>query len=349
MPDSFEKVNKASEQVLFTDRRYIYTTPKSFLELIKLFKNMLSKKEEELLNAQHTYEEGVQRLTETKSSAVVLAENLKSDNVIVEEKRKSADEKAVKVEAAKKIAEESSAKANEEAKKCAEKKVVVEEKKSKVQKDVDDAQPLVEKAKGDVANLDQKLFNTIKGWRSQPPKKAGMIGQCIMHLLADPPHSATDKPKVDWASFLAIMQNPTELKNTLLGMIEKINEGKVPAKNIKECKQVITDGGLDEAGVASTSQVLVPLFHWIQNMLIYYETISGIEPKRAALREANEQLRDATEKKEAIDAQVAELTEQLAQLQEEYDIVTPFISKKRRKIDKNVHWPTCAGRTVDHS
>ena len=38
MPYSFKTVDQYSEKILEQERRYIYTTPKSFLELIKLFK-----------------------------------------------------------------------------------------------------------------------------------------------------------------------------------------------------------------------------------------------------------------------------------------------------------------------
>lgn len=44
MPYSFKVVNQQSSVVYDQERRYVYTTPKSFLELIKLFKNMLNKK-----------------------------------------------------------------------------------------------------------------------------------------------------------------------------------------------------------------------------------------------------------------------------------------------------------------
>lgn len=38
MPYSFKTVDQYSEKILEQERRYVYTTPKSFLELIKLFK-----------------------------------------------------------------------------------------------------------------------------------------------------------------------------------------------------------------------------------------------------------------------------------------------------------------------
>ena len=43
MPYSFGRVNEASVEYMTTQKRYNYTTPKSFLELIYLYKNMLSK------------------------------------------------------------------------------------------------------------------------------------------------------------------------------------------------------------------------------------------------------------------------------------------------------------------
>lgn len=48
MPYSFRTVNEFSAIIFEQERRYVYTTPKSFLELIKLFKVMLSKKKDEL-------------------------------------------------------------------------------------------------------------------------------------------------------------------------------------------------------------------------------------------------------------------------------------------------------------
>ena len=48
MPFSFKVVNEFSTKIFEAERRYVYTTPKSFLELIKLFKIMHDKKKNEL-------------------------------------------------------------------------------------------------------------------------------------------------------------------------------------------------------------------------------------------------------------------------------------------------------------
>lgn len=65
MPYSFKTVNEFSSQIFEAERRYVYTTPKSFLELIKLFKVMLIKKKDELEESRSKYEVGVVKLQQT--------------------------------------------------------------------------------------------------------------------------------------------------------------------------------------------------------------------------------------------------------------------------------------------
>lgn len=65
MPFSFKTVNDLSIKILEQDKRYVYTTPKTFLELIKLYVNMLTSKRTELENNKERYENGLIKLNET--------------------------------------------------------------------------------------------------------------------------------------------------------------------------------------------------------------------------------------------------------------------------------------------
>jgi dynein heavy chain len=70
----------------------VYTTPKSFLELIKLFKVMQQKKEGDLIATKEKYETGVIKLQETGEVVAKLEDELKIFSVEVEAKKKTADE-----------------------------------------------------------------------------------------------------------------------------------------------------------------------------------------------------------------------------------------------------------------
>ena len=119
MPFSFKIVDQQAKLVMEQERRYIYTTPKSFLELIKLFKGMLGKKKDALVNAKEKYEGGVSKLNETSAMVAEIEAELKVSSVEVEKIKKAADEQATIVGAEKEIVDAEASKAAIESEKCA--------------------------------------------------------------------------------------------------------------------------------------------------------------------------------------------------------------------------------------
>jgi dynein heavy chain len=151
MPFSFSLVNTLSVRLLHLERRYAYTTPKSFLELINLFTNMLSKKRNDLLNNIERYETGLIKLKETEENVAIIEVEVKEKQIEAEAKKKEADDFAEIVGREKDKVEKENDIANIEAEKCAVIKADVEEKKTSTQRDLDAAAPLVEEA---LASLD---------------------------------------------------------------------------------------------------------------------------------------------------------------------------------------------------
>ena len=84
-------VNDASTAYLEEDRRYNYTTPKSYLELISLYKAMLGQKRLELKQAKERLENGVDKIAQASAQVSDLQVNLKQEQIIVEEKKSATD------------------------------------------------------------------------------------------------------------------------------------------------------------------------------------------------------------------------------------------------------------------
>jgi len=182
MPYSYKIVNNMSDVILEKERRYVYTTPKSFLELIALFKKMFGKVYDEVAGNKDKYEVGVVKLTETGEVVSKLEEELKIFSVEVEEKKKKADATAEVVGVEKAKVEIENAKAEEEAAKCLEIKTTVEAKMKSVQADLDQALPLVEKAKKALEGLNVSHFRDLKALKS-PPKDIEKTFTAALHLL----------------------------------------------------------------------------------------------------------------------------------------------------------------------
>merc|ERR1719253_2552439 len=74
-----------------------------------------------------------------------------------------------------------------------------------------------------------------------------------------------------------------------------------------------------QAGMAKKSGAAAGLTVWIINIVMYYDVVIQVEPKKQALREATETLEAANKKKAEVDALVAALEAKLAKLMKEYD------------------------------
>jgi len=74
-------VNNFSSKVYNELKRYIYTTPKSFLELINLYTSMLAKKRNVLEQSKERYENGLIKLVATAEQVAVIEEEVKIKQV----------------------------------------------------------------------------------------------------------------------------------------------------------------------------------------------------------------------------------------------------------------------------
>jgi hypothetical protein len=82
---------QASKKFFEVERRYNYTTPKTFLELIKLYKSVLARKRKESQEAIDRLENGLSKLYKTQGEVDVLIENARKMAVEVEQKVASAN------------------------------------------------------------------------------------------------------------------------------------------------------------------------------------------------------------------------------------------------------------------
>lgn len=143
MPFSFNVVNEFSEQIKVIERRFVYTTPKSFLELVKLFKGMLVKKMTFLTDEKEKFEIGVQKLKDTEEAVAGIEQELLVKSVEVEQLKSEASEQATVVGAEKEIVDVKAAEASIESAKANKIAMDVGILLASVQADLDAAEPLV--------------------------------------------------------------------------------------------------------------------------------------------------------------------------------------------------------------
>ena len=143
MANTHKSVNEMSLQYLQNERRYNYTTPKSFLELIKLYQNMLAKQHSDLQAKMLRLENGLEKLKSTASQV----DDLKA-KLAAQEK-----ELAIKNEEANKLIQVVGA----ETEKVSKEKAIADDEEKKVQVIKEDVSKKQEACERDLAKAEPAL------------------------------------------------------------------------------------------------------------------------------------------------------------------------------------------------
>lgn len=98
----------------------------------------------------------------------------------------------------------------------------------------------------------------------------------------------------------------------------KIDTLEVVPHGFKAIRDILKDEDFVPEKIKTKSTAAAGLCDWILNIVQYYDVVVTVEPKKIAVAQAQESLRQATEKKEEVDALVAKLNAQLAILQADF-------------------------------
>ena len=336
MPFSFESVNDAADVFLRVDRRYCYTTPKSYLELLKLYVSMLSRKREESEVGIERLSNGLEKLQSTAEIVSKLEDDLKIRLDAAEIEKEKAEGMAETVAKEKAIVEVEEGKAREEAAKCG----VIQEEVSIIQKDAEEdlknAEPLVLQAMAALETLDKKEIGECKTM-AKPPKGVDDVFAAIMVLLAgimkNVPVQKNGKVRDrSWDSAKkSLLSNISGFLVSLKGYKQFVDNFEVPKINWKEVRPYLAMEHFNVETIESKNRAAAGLCAWVINIVKYHDTIVSVEPKRMALKDANSRLSSANEILERVSAHVADLTARLKKLTDAYDEAN---DKKQAAIDE---------------
>ncbi|CAB3248907.1 unnamed protein product [Arctia plantaginis] len=276
-----ESVNNMSEIYFQNERRYNYTTPKTFLEQIALYGKLLNEKNRDLKMMILRLENGLEKLASCANDVAVLKVTLAEQEIILKVKNKAAEALIEVVGAeSEKVSKEKAYAAGEEKKV----KVIEEDVTIKAKICADDlakAEPALIAAQEALNTLNKNNLTELKAFGSPPDA-------VVMLLMA----------KVD------------QFLNDLV-YYDKEN---IHPDVIKAVQPYIKNPEFNPDFIRSKSAAAAGLCAWVINIVKFYDVYVVVEPKRRALLAANAELQAARDKLSYLTDQIAELEEKLAGL-----------------------------------
>ncbi|XP_025783344.1 dynein heavy chain 17, axonemal [Puma concolor] len=281
-------VNEMSRLYLATERRYNYTTPKTFLEQIKLYQNLLARKRMELVAKIERLENGLMKLQSTASQVDDLKAKLAIQEAELKQKNENADKliQVVGVET-EKVSKEKAIADEEEAKVEVINKNVTEKQKA-CETDLAKAEPALLAAQEALDTLNKNNLTELKSFGS-PPDAVVNVTAAVMILTA--PGGKIPKDK-SWKAAKIMMGKV----DTFLDSLKKFDKEHIPEACLKAFKPYQGNPTFDPEFIRSKSTAAAGLCSWCINIVRFYEVYCDVAPKRQALEEANAELAEAQEK-----------------------------------------------------
>lgn len=306
-------VNQMSESYLLNERRYNYTTPKTFLEQIALYSKLLTEKSKNLENNIIRLENGLTKLASTSEEVDGLKVILADQEVILAVKNKAADELVAKLGAEnEKVSAEQAIAAEEEAKvKVIEEDVSV---KAKIcAEDLRKAEPALIAAQEALNTLNKNNLTELKSFGS-PPQAVVDVCAAVLVLFASKGKIPKDR---SWKACKTMMGKVDQFLNDLV-YYDKENMSPEVVKVV--ATDYLSNPEFEPQKILSKSIAAAGLCAWVINILKFYDVFVVVEPKRKALNKANAELNEARNKLAELNAKLKKLEEILSGLRAEYEV-----------------------------
>jgi dynein heavy chain len=339
MSDVHAVVNNMSELYLQNEKRYNYTTPKSFLEQIALYAKLLTEKTKNLEDNIERLESGLLKLASTSDEVDGLKEVLAVQEVELNEKNEAAG-KLIAVLSAEneKVAHEQAIASEEEAK-----VKIIEEDVSVKQKicadDLAKAEPALIAAQQALNTLNKNNLTELKSF-TQPPEAVVSVTAAVLTLFSSKGRIPKDR---SWKACKGMMTRVDKFLDDLINY-DKEN---MHAEVVKATLEYTKNPEFDPQKILSKSVAAAGLCAWVINILKFYDVFVVVEPKRKALQKANAELSEARSKLAELNEQLNYLESQLAILRADFEEATAAKMKCQAEADATTQMIDLANRLVN--
>ncbi|XP_018352750.1 PREDICTED: dynein heavy chain 9, axonemal-like [Trachymyrmex septentrionalis] len=332
-------VNDVSAIYLQNERRYNYTTPKSFLEQISLYSKLLTEKSYDLKSMISRLTDGLVKLKSCAIQADELKIVLTTQEIELKKKNEIADAILMEVRAENVKAEAEKAIVTEEEAKVAEINEIVSQNQKRCDEDLARAEPAVRQAEAALDTLNKNNLTELKSFGS-PPDAVLMVAQAVLVLFA--PGGKIPKDR-SWKACRAIMGSI----DGFLSNLRNYDKENIHPEVVKAVQPYIADKEFNPEVIYSKSQAAAGLCSWVKNIIVFHYINESVQPLRAALAQTNAELKAAMDKLNSLRNRLAELQKVLDILGEKMSVALEEKQKCQDEADTTAFIIDLANRLIN--
>uniref|UniRef100_G3PRS5 Dynein axonemal heavy chain 11 n=1 Tax=Gasterosteus aculeatus TaxID=69293 RepID=G3PRS5_GASAC len=297
-------VNEVSVKYQQNEKHFNYTTPKSFLEFMKLYGNLLGKKRTELTQKMDRLENGLQKLQSTASQVEDLKAKLAVQEVELWQRNTDIEALIAKIGQQTDRLNQERAVADGEEQRVAAIQAKVTKQQKETEDDLAKAEPALQAANTALNTLNRLNLTELRTFPN-PPAIVTNVSAAVLVLLS--PQGRIPKDR-SWKASKMVMSKVDDFLQALVNF----DKEHIPEATVRCVRDDhLSDPEFNPEFVRQKSSAAAGLCAWVINIVRFHEVLREVEMKRMCLSQANSDLAEAAEKLEAIGKKLAELDSSL--------------------------------------
>ncbi|XP_029686282.1 dynein heavy chain 11, axonemal isoform X1 [Takifugu rubripes] len=334
-------VNEVSVRYQQNEKHFNYTTPKSFLEFMKLYGNLLRKKRTDLAQKMERLENGLQKLLTTASQVEDLKAKLALQEVELWQKNADIEALIAKIGQQTDKLNQERAVADAEEQKVAAIQTEVTKQQRETEEDLSKAEPALQAANAALNTLNRLNLTELRTFPN-PPAIVTNVSAAVLVLLS--PQGRIPKDR-SWKASKMVMSKVDDFLQALVNF-DKEHIPEVTVKCVKE--EYLRDPEFNPEFVRQKSSAAAGLCAWVINIIRFQEifVFCEVEMKRMCLSQANADLAEAADKLEAIRKKLAELDGSLEILTTSFEKATSEKLRFQEEVNRTNNTIELANRLV---
>eukprot|EP00960_Hanusia_phi_P070417 767305-Hanusia_phi.AAC.13 len=297
-------------------RRKFYITPKSYLDMIKLYKGLYNVKRSELSEQKDRFVNGLNKMEEVRIVIESAKKDLAELEPILKEKSASTEILLNQVSTDKQEASRVEVIVSKEAAEVEEFAAGVKVIQEDARKDLEEAEPALLAAINALNSLTKSDITEVKSFAKPPPLvQTTMEAVCV--LLGR---------KADWENSKKLLGESDFIQKLM--NYEKDN---IDPKRLKSLAKYISMEDFNPDSVGKVSKAARGLCMWCRAMDVYARVAKEVEPKRIKLAEANAQLDSAMEALNEKKANLRSVQEKVEELEKQ---LNEALTEKKNLADQ---------------
>ncbi|XP_017121821.1 dynein heavy chain 6, axonemal [Drosophila elegans] len=319
-------VEDASVKFYKEMKRHYYTTPSSYLELLKLYQNLLKIKNMEIIAKRKRIANGLNKLLETNEVIAVMGKEL--EVMVPQLDEKSAMMKSLVDNLTRETKQADAVKQSvlEDEMNAKEKAAVAQAISEDASKDLEIAMPALREAEDALKGLTKADINELKSFTT-PPALVQFCMEAVCILLGVKP---------TWASAKAIMADINFIKRLF-----EYDKEHMKDETLKKVKKYIDHKDFVPAKFEKVSKVAKSMSMWVISMDKFSKVYKVVEPKikrkeaaEAELKEVMTVLRQKQKELAAVEAKIQGLRDSLEEKQREFQVIQDNVDLTYGRINR---------------